>query len=238
MDIFQINSQNFLSLVDSFSKHAQMIPMDTKNLTDVKSALARYFSIYGTPRQIITDHETTFRSLQLKGYLENLNIELNYASCSESNGQVEKTHSTIIEIINTNKYKFPNHNTIDIVNVAISLYNNSVHSATKFTPNEIIFKNNNLVDRNLISENSQRVYDKVKANIEKARISQEKRNKNKEDPPHLDPNQEVFLVPNIRKKLDPRAKPSKANEITDKTFSTNRNIKRHKQKIKRLRKSK
>lgn len=77
---------------------------------------------------------------------------------------------------------------------------------------------------------------KLKKNIEKARTSQEKRNKNKEDPPHLDPNQEVFLIPNIRKKLDPRARPTTVNEITDKTFRNNKRIKRHKNKIKRLRK--
>lgn len=236
MDIFQINRHNFLSLVDSFSKHAQMIFMETKNLTDVKSALASYFGTYFTPRKIVTDHETTFMSLQLKTFLDALNVELEYASCSESNGQVEKTHSTIIEIINTNKYKFPNTDTKTLVNLAISLYNDSIHSATKFSPREIIFNNNNLIDPNQIDENAQQLYDKVKVNIEKARTSQEKRNKSKEDPPHLDPNQEVFLIPNIRKKLDPRAKPTNANEITDKTFRNNKRIKRHKNKIKRLRK--
>ena len=61
MDIFAIDKHNFLSLVDAFSKHAQPIPMDTKNLIDVKNALAQYFRIFGNPKEIITDHETTFR---------------------------------------------------------------------------------------------------------------------------------------------------------------------------------
>lgn len=234
MDIFQINKHNFLSLVDSFSKHAQMIFMETKNLTDVKNALAQYFSTYGTPRKIITDHETTFMSLQLKGYLDALNVELAYASCSESNGQVEKTHSTIIEIINTNKYKFPNLDTPALVCLAISLYNNSIHSATKFSPNEIIFNNNNIVNPNQIDDNRRKLYKKVKSNIEKARTSQTNRNKDKEDPPNLEDKQEVFLIPNIRKKLDPRAKPTNANKVTDKTFENNNKVKRHKNKIKRL----
>uniref|UniRef100_A0AAG5DT40 RNA-directed DNA polymerase n=1 Tax=Anopheles atroparvus TaxID=41427 RepID=A0AAG5DT40_ANOAO len=134
MDIFQIDKCNFLSLVDSFSKHLQLIPMATKNITDVKNALAQYFATYNTPSQIITDHETTFRSLQLKNYLDNLNIELSYVSCSESNGQVEKTHSTIIEIFNTNKSKFTDMSTIEKMLLSVSLYNNSVHSATKYTP--------------------------------------------------------------------------------------------------------
>lgn len=236
MDIFQIDRHNFLSLVDSFSKHSQMISMETKNLTDVKTALSSYFGMYGTPRKIITDHETTFTSVQLKNFLDALNVELDYASCSESNGQVEKTHSTIIEILNSNKHKFANLDTKTLVSLAVALYNTSVHSATKFTPNEIIFNNNNLVDPDLIEETSQNLYKKVKINIEKAKLNQEKRNKNRENPPNLNEDQEVFVIPNIRKKLDPRARPTKANQITDKTFNNNRRIKRHKSKIKRLRK--
>lgn len=236
MDIFQIDKHNFLSIVDAFSKHAQMISMETKNLVDVKNALAQYFCTYGTPRLIITDHETTFRSLELKRFLDSINVELNYASCSESNGQVEKTHSTIIEIINTNKHKFPNLDTTALVHLAIALYNTSIHSATKFTPNEIIFNNNNIINPNQINENSQEIITKVKANIEKAKLQQEKHNKRREHPPNLQDNQDVFIIPNIRKKLDPRAKPIKVKESTDRTFKNNRNIKRHKNKIKRLRK--
>lgn len=139
MDIFAINSKSFLSIVDSFSKFAQMVPIETKNLTDVKSALTKFFTSFGTPLQIVTDHETTFRSIQLKNFLSNLGVSLEYASSSESNGQVEKTHSTIIEIYNTNKHKFLDLNTTDLIAISISLYNATVHSATGYTPNEILF---------------------------------------------------------------------------------------------------
>lgn len=127
MDIFQINRHNFLSLVDSFSKHAQMIFMETKNLTDVRSALASYFGTYSTPRKIVTDHETTFMSLQLKSFLDALNVD-----------------------------------TKALVSLAISLCNDSIHSATKFSPKEIIFNNSNLIDPNHIEENAQLLYKKVK----------------------------------------------------------------------------
>lgn len=193
--------------------------------------------MYGTPRLVITDHETTFRSLHFKSFLDALNVELAYASCFESNGQVEKTHSTIIEIIDTNKHKFPNLNTSALVFLAISLYNTSIHSATKFSPNEIIFNHNNILNPNDISENAEVIFEKVKRNINKARNNQEKQNKNKENPPTLEDNQEVFVLPNIRKKLDPRAKPTNANDVTDKTFKNNKKVKRHKNKIKRLKKT-
>ena len=116
-----------------------MIPIETKNLIDVKSALAKYFGSFGTPMQIVTDHETKFRSVQLKNFLSSLGVSLTYASSSESNGQFEKMHSTIIEIYNTKKHKFLDMNTIDIIAISISLYNATVHTATGYTPNEILF---------------------------------------------------------------------------------------------------
>ncbi|WP_171480118.1 DDE-type integrase/transposase/recombinase, partial [Acinetobacter baumannii] len=84
MDIFSIDKQNFLSLVDSLSKHALLIPIQTKNLVDVRTALSQYFASFGIPQEIVTDHETTFRSIQLRTFLSNLECSLNYASSSES----------------------------------------------------------------------------------------------------------------------------------------------------------
>lgn len=236
MDIFSIDKRSFLSLVDSFSKHTQLIHIETKNLVDVKNALAQYFSTFSTPREIITDHETTFRSIQLIQFLDNLGITLKYASCSESNGQVEKTHSTLIEIINTNKHKFPKLETTALVQLAVSLYNTSTHSATGFTPNEILFNQSNANNLDEIKENTETINNKVKQNLGKASERMIKQNYNKEDPPHIDENQDVYVIPNIRKKLDPRATKTNANNPTPRTFMNNKNIKRHKRKIKRQKK--
>lgn len=237
MDIFSINKCNFLSMVDSFSKFAQMIPIDTKNLIDVKNALSRYFGNFGTPLQIVTDHETTFRSIQLKNFLSNLGTALTYASSSESNGQVEKTHSTIIEIYNTNKNKFQDLNTRELIQISISLYNSSIHTGTGFTPNEIIFNQTDQIDPQDISREAEVIFSKARNNIEKSRQIQEKYNFRKENPPVLEEGQEVFIRPNIRKKLDLRAVPTKASNIQEKTFNNVRNIKRHKNKIKRIKKT-
>lgn len=223
-------------MVDAFSKFAQMIPIETKNLIDVKNALAHFFSNFGTPLQIVTDHETTFRSIQLKNYLNNLGTSLTYASSSESNGQVEKTHSTIIEIYNTNKHKFQDMNTPTLIALSISLYNSSIHSATGYTPNEILFNQRNQTNPQEISREANEIFTKAKINIEKSRQRQTKSNHRKEDPPIINEGQEVFVRPNLRKKLDPRAVPTIANQVKEKTFQNTRKIKRHKNKIKRLKK--
>lgn len=237
MDIFIINKENFLSLIDSFSKHLQMIPMRTKNLVDVQKALTKYMATFGNPRLIVTDHETTFVSVQLRNFLNNFGTPIEYASSSESNGQIEKTHSTIIEIYNTNKYKFQNSNTKTIIRASVTLYNNTIHSTTKFTPNEIIFNNTDLMNPQQIDQINEEILTKVKDNSKKKQDIQEKLNENREISPDLNDGQEVFLKPNIRTKTQPRGNDATINQVTAKTFKINGgNIKRNKNKIKRQKK--
>lgn len=236
MDIFIIDHCSFLSLIDSFSKHLQMFYLKSKNIIHVQKALGKYFSCFGVPATIVTDHETTFRSIQIRNFLAQLGSNLEYASCSESNGQIERTHSTIIEIFNTNKHKFRGMHTRSVIKLSIALYNNSVHSSTKFIPNEILFNRNNIRNPEEVLGNAQKIFLEAQMNLKKAQNNQTKQNSSKEEAPQLDENQEVFVIPNIRTKSQPRAIQTTARNITEKTFKNTQDTKRHKRKIKRLKK--
>lgn len=238
IDIFSINKISFLSIIDSFSKHLQMVQINTKNLVDVTSALTKYFTLFGIPNSIVSDHETTFQSAQFKEYLSRLNVRLEYASSSESNGQIEKTHSTIIEIYNTNKDKIPKADTIIAIELSVALYNSSVHSSTGFTPNEVIFNQNNLMSPNEIQAQANIIFKDVGDKLELIKNKITKINSAKEEPPILANNQSVFLKPNIRTKSQPRGVETKIKDITLNTFKTSKNIKRNKKKIKRIKKKK
>lgn len=213
-----------------------MLPMETKNITDVTCALNKYFSLFGIPNSIVCDHETTFQSVQMREFLNNLHIQLEYASSSESNGQIEKTHATVIEIYNTNKSKLPNHTTPTAIELTVALYNNSVHSATGFTPNEVIFNQNNLTNPAEIQAKAHEIFQTVHDHLQKASTRMEKYNSDKEEPPDLTEGQTVFLKPNIRTKSQPRGIETKIQNVALKTFHTRRNIKRNHSKIKRLKK--
>ena len=132
MDIFIMNNDNFLSFIDSFSKHLQMIPIKTKNLVDVTRAVTKYIHQFRAPELIITDHETTFRSADFRSLLDAYGTRLEYASSSESNGQIEKTHATIIEIYNTNKHKFQSLNTKGVIRASVCRFQDI--SSTYFGP--------------------------------------------------------------------------------------------------------
>jgi len=236
MDIYIINKCSFLSIIDSFTKHLQMMYLKNKNIVQVQKKLATYFSIIGLPKEIITDHETTFMSVQLKSFLSSLGVLLQYASCSESNGQIEKTHCTITEIINTNKYKYEGADTRSLTKIAVTLYNNSVHTATKFTPNELLFNNSNSVNPPEISGKAQILFATAYKNMTKAAKRQTNNNDSKCAPPTLEEREAVFIMPNIRTKMQPRATKLIVRNVLDKTFENARGVKRHKQKIKRLKK--
>lgn len=233
MDIFQMDGQNFLSLIDSFSKYLQLIPMQTKNLVDVKNAYSKFISTLRPPRLLITDHENTFRSIGFQEYVRSFNTTIEYASSSESNGQIERAHSTVIELFNTNKHKFPNTNTKTIVRSCVALYNDTIHSSTSFTPNEIIF---NVSDELPSSEQRDKIYRELK---EYSKFKQEqitKMNEKKEDPPEVEEGQKVYIIPNIRAKKSPRAVEQEARDVQEKTFKIEGGVKRNKSKIKRIKK--
>lgn len=235
IDIFGIDKHNYLSLICAFSKHLQMIEIPSRNLTDIQQALSQYIRTFGAPKKIICDHEAAFTSLQLKAFLANLGTDIEFASSSESNGQIEKTHSTIIEIYNTNKHKFEGQSSPEIVAIATALYNNSVHSATSFKPNEIVFNQRNNIDPEQIAEEAKDLYAKVTNQLIKSAKTMTKHNPEREDPPNFAENTDIFIKKTTRKKLDPRFTETKCLKNNEHSVAIKRNVKRNKNKLKRIR---
>lgn len=93
-----------------------------------------------------------------------------------------------------------------MIKLSVALYNNSVHSATSFTPNELLFNNNNNTNPIDIVEKANKLFTDARINMYKAQIKLRKQNGDKEDPPVVEENQTVYVIPNIRTKQEPRAK--------------------------------
>lgn len=198
----------------------------TKNLTHVQKALSKYFSSFGVPKKIITDHETTFRSIQLRNFFSQLGCCLEYAPSSESNGPVERTHSTIIEIYNDNKYKFQNLGIKSMVELSVALYNETVHSSTTLKPKEIVFNMNTSNNLEEIIGNAQKLFQEAKTDMLKSQDRQTKGNPSKEDPPIVQEETDVIVIPNIRTKTEQRTVQTIARNVANKTFINSNNVKR------------
>ncbi|CAH2093986.1 unnamed protein product [Euphydryas editha] len=62
IDIFSIEENYYLTLVDTFSKLGQAIKISNRSTPEVVRALIKYFSIYGIPKKITSDPGTEFNN--------------------------------------------------------------------------------------------------------------------------------------------------------------------------------
>ncbi|KAK9680540.1 Integrase zinc binding domain [Popillia japonica] len=66
VDTIAINSQNFLTIIDIFTKYAEAYPINGKTAVEVVEKLIESFSIHETPQQIVMDNGLEFNNATLK----------------------------------------------------------------------------------------------------------------------------------------------------------------------------
>lgn len=102
-----------------------------------------FFSNLGKPSLLVMNQEASFTSTTVKEFLEENNVEYHYTSVgqSSSNGTVEIVHRTLRELHNilSNKESTRDLAETTKINLAVSIYNDSIHSQTKLTPKELFF---------------------------------------------------------------------------------------------------
>lgn len=180
IDIFTFDNQNYLTLVDAFTKLAQAYPITGKTAIHVSKTLIKYFSCYGIPDRFILDNGGEFNNETVKEILALHKIKVHFTTPHhhDSNGIVERFHSSIIEHLRILLETHPNDKE-NIMDYAIIAYNNSIHSTTKYTPFELTFGHTSLRDPHEIfipdafytdyAENHkqklERVYEKINQNL-------------------------------------------------------------------------
>lgn len=97
-----------------------------------------YFSV---PKTIVSDNERGLLCPTVLNYLQTLGIKLYNTPTqkSEVNGQVERFHSTFLEIYRCLKTEYPTFKDTELVPITVDRYNNSVHSVTNRKPVDIFF---------------------------------------------------------------------------------------------------
>lgn len=181
IDSITLDSTKFLTLIDSFSKFAQAYKLESSQGISVCNALIRFFSHYGIPQLIISDNGLEFNNSVVRDLLETHKIEIHFISSQhpESNGQIERFHSTLIEHIrlmkNQDQY---NGDPIEIkVMYALIAYNNTIHTATKLTPFEIISGHLDLSSPFLVNMNHHILNNYIQAHKERTALLYEQINK-------------------------------------------------------------
>lgn len=140
IDIFVFNQATmFLSSIDKFSKFVKIKPIKSRAITHVQKPLLELLYDWGIPEIICIDNERTFTSEVITQQIKQLGINIFKTPVhrSETNGQIERAHSTIREIVRCNRNSVPNLTLNDTIQLAVHKYNNTIHSFIKDTPKNI-----------------------------------------------------------------------------------------------------
>ncbi|GBG90195.1 hypothetical protein CBR_g50376 [Chara braunii] len=134
------NSQ-VMVIVDRFSKFLNLIPLPPHAPTElvIEEFHQQYILQSGVPKTIVSDRDTRFISKDWKDFTSQIyDIKLNRTSGRhpEANGLAEEINQTVIQLLRA--LIVPYQNTWDKeLHKVKGLYNNSIHSATRVTPNQL-----------------------------------------------------------------------------------------------------
>eukprot|EP01124_Arcella_intermedia_P034063 TRINITY_DN8373_c0_g1_i2.p1 TRINITY_DN8373_c0_g1~~TRINITY_DN8373_c0_g1_i2.p1 ORF type:complete len:253 (+),score=25.17 TRINITY_DN8373_c0_g1_i2:55-813(+) len=84
MDIFHWNNNNWLIIVDAYSRWAKLFKMDNLMSKSILNVLSSFFKIHKYPKTIIVDAGSNMNSSEIKGYCMNKAIELYAVSPSRT----------------------------------------------------------------------------------------------------------------------------------------------------------
>lgn len=133
-------NKQIMSLQDDLTKFIVLKAVPNADTTVVVNILMEYFSLFGIPKKIRTDQGRNFCSNLMKELTEELGI--GKIECTayhpESNGALERSHGTLKEhikfYVNSERTNWDRY-----ISTAVYAYNNAVHSATNFSPYQLMF---------------------------------------------------------------------------------------------------
>lgn len=242
IDIFQIESNYFLSSLDKFSKYGRMIPIKSRHAVHIGKAIWETVTSFIVPSSIVVDNERAFQSPDIRGNLLDLNVRvyLTPNSKSEVNGPVERFHSTIIELYRIQKDLTPHLPSQNLIHIAVEKYNSTIHSVTLKTPKEILFgvrqDPERQIDADQLEEIRRKTYDETIIKLKEAQVKQlEKHNKKSKPAPNLETGQMIYTKDKIikpkHKKIFKKSFVQTSNEVT---FKNEQGAKLHKTNVKNV----
>lgn len=179
LDTYTYEKTKFLTIIDSFSKYAQAYYLNSLTASDIVNNLLIYFSHHGIPSQIILDNGTEFKNSVVTELFELHKIKTHFCSPNhpQSNGMVERLHSTLSEHIRLlNNKGFQTTPVSQKITYAILAYNHTIHSVTNLKPIDIINGHVSSDDPFDIDINKILITDYIESHREKSKILYSKLN--------------------------------------------------------------
>lgn len=251
MDITHYDGHMILTMIDDFSKYGQAYLLNDKTSLLITDKLLYFFRHCGTPEKIVMDDGSEFKAMVeqlLHGY--GIRTHITCYQHSHSNGVIEKFNNTLKDLLRIMDHKFSTLPKRDLnikLNYAIFAYNNTIHTTTKMTPFNVLFKTEqikgNPKDKFTLSENVQQhmqrqeqIFKNIAEIIRKRKTTYINQFNRKRKDDNISIPDKVFVVSPYRKNAGKRFEKRKViKREQDKFFTKNqkRVTKMHPEQIKR-----
>lgn len=140
LDLFSVDSNKYLTIIDAFSKYAQAYSLRDATAVSVIQALLKFSSHHGMALKYITDNGPEFTN-QLFSEFTKLHKIQHHRTCPNTpneNGMIERFHNTLLEHLRILKLEHRNESVCNLMPYAVMAYNSSIHSFTKCRPIDVI----------------------------------------------------------------------------------------------------
>lgn len=140
VDLYSIGGTTFLTIIDNFTKYAQAIPLTGSTSIHIAEALLSLFAVVGVPKRLTTDSDSKFHNETITDIFALYDIYIHFTTPykTNSNSPIERFHFTLAETIRIQRLTDQDES-VNLMKYAIIAYNNTIHSATGFTPFELLY---------------------------------------------------------------------------------------------------
>lgn len=198
IDIFSTDKKLILTSIDKFSKYVQVKQLSGRSIEAVRRPLRELLFFYGVPKNVVMDNEPSLNSPSILFMMKDdlkINIFTTPSYRSEPNGQIERFHSTLGEIMRCLKEEGTCRDFDELLEKSVNEYNHSIHTTTNRKPVDLFF--GRTVDFSPQDYETTRL-----TNVERLKRKQEKdlayHNKNKKPAKEYVPGQLVYVKTNKR----------------------------------------
>lgn len=142
IDVLEVPTKNYaLTIRDELTKFSQAYPIRDKSAKSIANTLLVYFQHFGTPLRIHCDYGREFDNAILRDLCLLYDIKVTHSSVGhpQSNGSLERFHSTLLEMIRIHMTEHPDEHPFNALPYAVICYNNSTNKTHGFTPYELVF---------------------------------------------------------------------------------------------------
>lgn len=222
IDIYFTDGKIILTAVDKFSKYALTKILKSRAIEDIKQPLREIVLSFGVPETIVVDNEKSLSSNSVSHMLENMFKIKVYKIppyTSSANGQVERFHSTLSELMRCLKTKKIHNNFSELLDMSVYEYNRSIHSTTKCKPIDVFFGKNKLNHPEQLELEKKEIIKKIET---KQSADLNYHNKNRSPPKNYSIGDIIYVKINKRigNKLSPRYRKEIVRENRNTTVIT------------------